>query len=253
MGDGVSLERRRSIADFTSPCHEYIDGVSGQRSGVLAGIVSGGVRWYGKWCGFEAWSGAFGGNTHPFDIGTFCYGGGNLEKSLVGCLYHGLGRMFLRRRAGWTDILFCGGRGGKCHGAGHFPAGAERGRSAVCSETNGGVEPGGNFIGTFDTGRRVDGCGTDGTAFFAGQALSGANSVVFAHCRMAGRRWRRCGGRGTYGISAFCLRRWEFVPVCGAGVRWIVGRMFERCWQAVRWAGFLDDGGAVQFLRRACI
>ena len=253
MGDGVSLERRRSIADFTSPCHEYIDGVSRQRSGILADIVSGGVRRHGKWCGFEARSGAFGSNTHSFDIGTLCHDRGNLEKSPAGCLCHGAGRMLLRCGTGRTDILFCGGRGGKRHGAGHFPAGTERGRGAVCSETNGGVEPGGNLIGASDTGRRFDGSGTDGTAFFAGQALSCADGVVFAHCRMAGRRWRRCGGRCPYGFSAFCLRCREFVPVCGAGFGGIVGRMPERCWQAVRWAGFLDDGGAVQFLRRACI
>ena len=253
MGNGVSLERRRGIADFTSPCHEHIDGVSRQWSSILAGTVSGGTRRHGKWCGIEAWSGAFGGNTHPFDIGSFCHSRRNLEKSPAGCLCHGVGRMLLRRRAGWTDILFCGGRGGKCHGAGHFPAGAERGRSAVCSETNGGVEPGGNFIGASDTGRRVDGCGTDGTAFFAGQAFSCADGVVFAHCRMAGRRWRRCGSRGTYGISACCLWCGESATFCGAGVRWIVGWMPERCWKAVRWAGFLDDGGAVQFLRRTCL
>ena len=125
MGNGVSLERRRSIADFTSPCHEHIDGVPRKWSGILAGIVGGCIGWYGKWRGFRAWSGAFGGNTHSFDIGTLCHSGRNLEKSPVGCFCHGLGRMFLRRGARRTDILFCGGRGRKRYGAWHFPVGAE--------------------------------------------------------------------------------------------------------------------------------
>ena len=228
MGNGISLERRRSIADFTSPCHEHIDGVPRKWSGILAGIVGGCIGWYGKWRGFEAWSGAFGGNTHSFDIGTLCHSGRNLEKSPVGCFCHGLGRMFLRRGARRTDFLFCSGRGGKRHGVGHFSAGAERGRRAVCPQENGGVEPRGNFIGASDTGRCSDGSGADGTAFFAGQALSCADGVVFAGCRMAGRCWRRCGGRCPHGLSAFCLRCRESATFCGTSFGRTVGRMLER-------------------------